>query len=72
MESPLLLRYLIDALRQRTLSPQPQFGVQPATDLRPPVGTLGAGSAERAGQLARDRRSVIDSNVDRALGIQRE
>lgn len=50
--SPMVLRYLIDALRQGSINPEPQAGLpQPST--QPPPGALGSGMAEGAAETIR-------------------
>lgn len=72
MESPMFIRFLVDALRQGTLRPDPRTGMPagaldqaptPAPQMapqEPPQGILGTGGAGQAEQLLRRRRQQID------------
>jgi hypothetical protein len=56
--SPMMMRYLVDALRQRSLSPEPMAGFNPQQlpPMQPPPGTLGGGAAEGAAETIRQQQ----------------
>jgi hypothetical protein len=54
--SPMWQRYIIDALRQRSISPEPMAGFGQPQPVPIPQGALGGGAAEGAAETIRQQQ----------------